>query len=226
MKRLLFLIFISSLFGSIKSFAAIHLVALTNAGSSTVRLQWNMVNYPGSTAYTLFKSIDGVVWSPAAANPVFRNYTASTILAYRDNFTNEQQLYYRVKVYDTNENIVEISNTAIVNNPKTTRTNGRSVVRRNPTIEKALTGNSGNAWQIVPNPVQDMLNLIYRRSDVIRGVINVVLQDASGKIVLRFRAASNNKQLHIPVSNLHAGIYFIKINVAADLQLNDKFIKQ
>ena len=43
---------------------------------------------------------------------------------------------------------------------------------------------------------------------------------------MRFRAASNNKQLHIPVSNLHAGIYFIKINVANEVQMNDKFIKE
>ena len=137
--------FIFSLFGSIKSTAAIHLVALTSAGSSTVTLQWNMVNYPGSTAYILFKSIDGVVWSPAAANPVFRNYTASTILAYRDNFTDEQQLYYRVKVYDTNENIVEISNTASVNNPKTNHPNARSVLKRDPTITKPEIGNTNNA---------------------------------------------------------------------------------
>ena len=97
--------------------AAIRLIALTHAGKPTVTLQWNMVNYPGSTAYTLFKSMDGVVWETAAANPVFRNYTSSTILAYRDNFSDEQKLYYRVKVYDTNENIVEISNTAKVENP-------------------------------------------------------------------------------------------------------------
>ena len=226
MKRLSFLIFISYCLAAYKSSAEIRLIALTNAGSPTVTLQWNMVNYPGNTSYILFRSIDGVVWSPAAANPVFRNYTASTTLAYRDKFVNEQQLYYRVKVYDTNENIVEISNTAIVNNPKTNPTRRRAILKRSPTISTTLTGNSSNAWQIVPNPVDDMLNLIYRRSDVIKGVINVVIQDASGKIVIRFRAASNNKQLHIPVSNLHAGVYFIKINVGADVQLNDKFIKQ
>src|SRR6185437_5309664 len=128
MKRLSFLICISLLFRCSTSSAEIRLIALTNAGSPTVTLQWNMANYPGSTAYTLFKSFDGVVWSPAAANPVFRNYTASTILAYRDNFTDEQHLYYRVKVYDTNENIVEISNTAIVNNPKTSQARGRSIL--------------------------------------------------------------------------------------------------
>ena len=81
-------------------------------------LQWNMVNYPGTTAYTLFKSKDGIAWEVTAANPVFRNYTSATILAYRDNFSDEQKLYYRVKVYDTNENIVDISNTAVVSNPK------------------------------------------------------------------------------------------------------------
>ena len=97
--------------------ASIILTALTNAGTPTVTLQWNMVNYPGSTAYILFKSIDGVVWEITAANPVFRNYTSSTILAYRDNFSDEQKLYYRVKVYDTNENIVEVSNTAVVQIP-------------------------------------------------------------------------------------------------------------
>lgn len=225
MKLLSFLISVSLLFNCMNSSAEIHLVALTSAGSPTVSLQWNMVNYPGSTAYTLFKSIDGVVWLPAAANPVFRNYTASTILAYKDKFSDEQQLYYRVKVYDTNENIVEISNTTIVSNPTTNHTSERPS-RRNTTVEKSVIGISGNTWQIVPNPVQNMLNLIYRRSNIIKGVINIVIQDASGKIVMRFRAASNNKQLHIPVSNLHAGVFFIKLNVGDEVQLNDKFIKQ
>jgi len=226
MKRLSFLICILFLFGSRNSSAEIRLIALATAGSSLVTLQWNMVNYPGSTAYTLFKSIDGVVWQPAAANPVFRNYTASTILAYRDNFSDEQQLYYRVKVYDTNENIVEISNTTIVSNPTTRHTNGGALLKRNPTIETSLTGNISNAWQIAPNPVQDILNLIYKRSAIIKDVITVVIQDATGKIVIRFRAASNNKQLHIPVSKLRAGIYFIKLNIGDEVQLNDKFIKQ
>ena len=150
---------------------------------------------------------------------------ASTILAYRDNFSDEQQLYYRVKVYDTNENIVEVSNTAVVANPKTGHSTEKPFRKRNTTAEEPVSGNS-NTWQIVSNPVHDMLNLIYRRNEIIKGVINIVIQDATGKAVIRFRAASNNKQLHIPVSNLHAGIYFIKINVADEVQMNDKFIKE
>ena len=202
--------------------AAIRLIALTDAGKPTVTLQWNMVNYPGSTAYILFKSMDGVAWETAGANPVFRNYTASTILAYRDNFSGEQQLYYRVKVYDTNENIVEISNTAVVANPKTGHSTEKPFRKSNTTTEKPA---SSNTWQILPNPVHDMLNFVYRRNEIIKGVINIVIQDATGKAVLRFRAASNNNQLHIPVSNLQAGIYFIKISVANKVQFNEKFIK-
>jgi hypothetical protein len=226
MKRLSALFIAIILFSCIKTFAAIRLIALTNAGNPIVTLQWNMVNYPGSTAYILFKSIDGVVWNTAAANPVFRNYTASTMLAYRDNFSDEQKLYYRVKVYDTNENIVEISNTAVIANPTGSRPTEKPFRKRNTIPGEPITGSRGNAWQIVPNPVHDMLNLIYRRNEIIKGVINIVVQDVTGKIVIRFRAASNNKQLRIPVSNLHDGIYFIKINVVNDVQLNSKFIKQ
>jgi hypothetical protein len=205
--------------------AGIALTAITHPGNASVTLQWNMVNYPGTTAYTLFKSIDGVVWEIAAANPVFRNYTYSTILAYRDNFSDEQKLYYRVKIYDTNENIVDISNTAVVANPKNNYAIEKQPATKITTIELSATANN-KLWQIYSNPVGDMLNLVYRGKDIIRGVINIVIQDATGKAVVRFRAASNNKQLCIPVSNLHSGIYFIKLNVANEVQMNEKFIKQ
>ncbi len=58
------------------------------------------------------------------------------------------------------------------------------------------------------------------------GVINVIISDVTGKIVIRFRQASNNKQVHIPVSNLKAGLYFIKIDVLNERQMNEKFIRQ
>jgi Secretion system C-terminal sorting domain len=207
--------------------AAIRLIALTNAGKPSVTLEWNMVNYPGNTAYTLFKSIDGVVWEIVAANPVFRNYTSSTILAYKDKFSEEQQLYYRVKVYDTNENIVEISNTTKVANPTNNHPTEKSFKKKDITAEtENPVIHNDAAWQIFPTPVHDMLNIIYRRNEIIKGVINIVVQDASGKVVIRFRASSNNKQLHIPVSNLHAGIYFVSLDVEKEVQLKDKFIKR
>ncbi|MEP6926221.1 MAG: T9SS type A sorting domain-containing protein [Ginsengibacter sp.] len=225
MKKLPVIFFLPFFFSCVETSAGITLTAVTHPGNAAVSLQWNMVNYPGTTAYTLFKSNDGVIWEITAANPVFRNYTSSTILAYRDNFSDEQKLYYRVKVYDTNENIIEISNTAAVANPKNYYPVEKPSVSKNTTTQSPTITNR-NVWQIYPNPVSDMLNLAYRGRDIIRGVINVVIQDATGKAVVRFRAASNNKQLYIPVSNLHAGIYFIKINVINEIQMNGKFIKQ
>ena len=225
MKKLPVVFFLIFFFFRFEASAAITLTAITHPGKASVTLQWNMINYPGNTAYTLFKSIDGVIWEITAANPVFRNYTSSTILAYRDNFSDEQKLYYRVKVYDTNENIVDISNTAVVTNPKTNYPVEKPSAPKNTTAPPPTT-TSRNVWQIYPDPVDDMLNLVYRGKDIIRGVINIVIQDAAGKTVVRFRAASNNKRLTIPVSNLHAGFYFIKINVANEIQMNEKFIKE
>ena len=194
------------IFSCMESSAGINLTATTDAGKPAVSLRWNMVNYPGTTAYTLFKSIDGVVWKIAAANPVFRNYTSSTILAYHDNFSDEQKLYYRVKVYDTNENIVEISNTAVVDNPKNSYPLTKKLSPAKSTTTWKPMRTYDKAWQIVPNPVRDVLNLVYRGNDIIKGVINIVIQDASGKAVVRFRAASNNKQLHITVTGATAGV--------------------
>ena len=73
------------------AFATVRLLALTDPGNPTVTLRWNMVNYPGNTAYTLFKSEDGIVWTITAANPVFRKYTSSSILQYKDKFSMEKK---------------------------------------------------------------------------------------------------------------------------------------
>ncbi len=218
-----FLLFVASGFNS---FANIALSAIADEAGSHVMVRWNMVNYPANTAYTLFKSEDGVTWNAAAANPVFRNYTSATILAYQDNFTGEQKLYYRVKIYDANENIVEISNTAIVENPKnSSHIKSHAVFGKAPTSSNETTPANGRLWQITPNPVRDMLNIQYTGNQLMKGVINIIVQDGTGKAVIKFRAASNNNQLHIPVSNLRPGIYFIKIAVN-EMLLNDKFVKQ
>lgn len=226
--------------------ATITLSALTEHDNPMVTLRWNMVDYPGSTAYILYKSTDGMTWEPAAANPVFRDYTAATILAYRDHFTDENQLYYRVKVYDQNENIVEVSNTTKVTNPVEERyrvhkaadeteespvndeitDNNEAAGKNIHGNDEVSTSNTGALWQIVPNPVHDMLYLNYIRKAKFKDVINVIIQNATGRVVIKFRAASNNSRLRIPVSKLHTGVYFIKISIGNQQQLNSRFIKE
>lgn len=225
MKKLPAVFALVFIFMCLKTSANIRLVASFQAGNPSVDIRWNMVNYPGNTAYTLFKSEDGVIWAIVAANPIFRNYTAATLLAYRDKFSDEKQLYYKVKVYDENKNIVEVSNTAVVNNPVTNYHAQKSYESKGNSIAEAPATSFSNSWQIFPNPVRDMLNLVYRGKGTIKGVINVTILDGTGKAVIRFRAASNNKQLHVTVSKLHAGVYFIKLNVLNEIQVNDKFIK-
>jgi len=118
MKKCPFLILLFFIATCFETKAGVTLTASIEPGNSSVSLRWNMTNYYGTTAYVLLKSADGVNWQIAAANPVFRNYTSSTILAYNDNFKNEQKLFYRVRIYDTDDKTVALSNTAGVANPK------------------------------------------------------------------------------------------------------------
>ncbi len=215
--------FLCLLLACFSSKAAITLTAIPDVQGSAVSLQWNMVNYPSPTAYILLKSNDGILWKIAAANPVYRNYKASTILAYSDRVAGSRKLYYRVRVYDINDKTVAISNTAIAEIPKAVF---RNFTTNGVSPQPNSSGFGNTSWQMFPNPVQDILNLGYKRTGRIMGVINVLITDATGKIIIRFRQASNNKQLRIPVSNLKAGLYFIKIDVLNERQLNDKFIKQ
>ncbi len=204
--------------------AAVTLIAIPDAQGSVVSLRWNMVNYSSVSAYILLKSSDGVVWQVAAANPVYRNYSSSTILAYNDKVTERRKLFYRVRIYDVNDNTIAISNTAIAEIPKAVyRVPDRPVASIPTNSSRPVIGAS---WQIFPNPVHDILNLAYKKSERLMGVINVIISDVTGKIMIRFRQASNNKQLRIPVSNLKAGLYFIKIDVLNERQMNEKFIRQ
>ena len=128
-------------------------------------------------------------------------------------------------MYDENKNIVEISNTAVVNNPVSNYRARKTYKDTRRPAEDVSVSSRVNSWKIFPNPVRDMLNIMYS-GNAIKGVINLTILDATGKAVIRFRAASNNKQLHIPVSKLHVGIYFIKLNVLNEVQMNEKFIKE
>lgn len=215
---LLFLLACSS------SKASVTLTAIPDAQGSVVSLRWNMVNYSSVTAYILLRSNDGVVWQIAAANPVYRNYNSSTILAYKDKVTERRKLFYRVRIYDVHDNTLAISNTAIAEIPKAVYNAPDRAAAVPPTNSSRPV--NGSSWQIFPNPVRDILNLTYKKTERIMGVINVFISDVTGKIVIRFRQASNNKQLRIPVSNLKAGLYFIKIEVLNERQMNEKFIKQ
>ena len=79
---------------------------------------------------------------------------------------------------------------------------------------------------IYPNPVTDILKLAYKGHGDLKGVVFVQIQDATGKVVIKFRSGSMYKLIQIPVSNLQRGLYSIQLTVLDELMMSQKFIKQ
>jgi hypothetical protein len=64
--------------------------------------------------------------------------------------------------------------------------------------------NERSAITIYPNPAKDYIHV-----DGVKEGMAIEIIDASGKLVKRFVTNSSNKYM---VSDLHKGVYFIKIN--------------
>lgn len=82
-----------------------------------------------------------------------------------------------------------------------------------------------NSWVIYPVPVIDLLTLEYRGSETIQGVINVIIQQPTGRVYTKKRYASQSKQIKIPVDYLPKGIYDIRIIVQDEVIWDQRFVK-
>ena len=168
-----------------------------------VFLYWNMINSAGKTTYILSKSDDKKNWSQIVTDKIFKEYTVEDTFDYADKINSDKEYYYRLKIINTNQEIVTYSNIIAVNN----------------TTEKSI-------WEIYPNPVNDILHLVCKGSSIIKGVVNVLIYDVTGKIVIRFRSASIYRSLQIPVSQLRNGIFAVEISILDETVLKKQFIKQ
>jgi hypothetical protein len=171
--------------------------------TSRVVLDWNMVKHPTKTTYTLLKSADGKNWTEIVTDKYLRNYSEEDLFDYDDRAARNKKYYYQVKITDASKKVIALSNIVAINTEADKRT-----------------------WVIYPNPVNDFLNLVYEGNNIIEGVINVLVQDMAGKIVIRFRAASIYKKLNIPLSGLRKGVYIVKVSVMNEIMLNQQFVKQ
>ncbi len=81
-------------------------------------------------------------------------------------------------------------------------------------------------WGIESDTKKDKLTLQYLGRGKIKGVINVVMQRISGKVLFRSRLASNTKTIEIPVDNLGKGNYDIQLYVEGALIWSQHFKKQ
>jgi hypothetical protein len=170
--------------------------------TSVVKLDWNMVNHPGKTSYVLLRSLNGRNWSEIVTDRIFRKYSDEDIFDYEDKSATHGNFFYRLRIIDASDNTVTFSN----------------MVTINPSAEKG-------GWVLYPNPVHDILTLSFKGKGYIKGVINAQVQNADGKIVKRFRAASISRILQIPVDNLPSGFYIVQVIVENEIALTQKFIK-
>lgn len=212
----------------------VKLTAIYDGNNSAVKLNWNMVNSNSRTSYLLLRSSDGITWTEAAKDRMLRYYTEDDIYFFNDRRFLTGKNYYRIKITDGNNNTISLSSIVVVNagSTKTTVTypaytqsqTGKQSTVPTPKVYTPPSGN--NSWIIYPNPVTDLLKLMYKGSEELKGVVNVQIQDVTGKTVIKFRSGSKYKAIEIPLTYLQRGSYFIQVSILNEIMMSQKFIKQ
>lgn len=173
--------------------------AVYNGRKHTVKIKWQN-KLPDVKTFIIQRSSDNNNWTDIALHQVNSNIENKTYY-FEDSKPVAGENYYRLKCIGLND--------------KAEYTVGIMVI----------IGSSGYNWIMYPVPVRDMLTLQYRGSEIIKGVITVLIQAGSGKIITRVRCASLTKVIQIPVSNLGGGIYDVRIIVEDDIIWNQRFVK-
>jgi hypothetical protein len=212
----------------VASSQSIKLSGIYDRNNSAIKLNWNMVNSSSRTSYLLLRSTDGITWMEAAKDRMLRYYSEDDIYFFNDRYFSNGKNYYRLKITDGGNNTVALSPVIIVNtNNGTTASVYDSQTGKQNTVTKIRTESpAGSSWVIYPNPATDLLKLMYKGQGEIKGVVNVQIQDATGKIVIKFRSGSMYKNIQIPISNLQRGTYFIQVTVLNEVMLKQGFLKQ
>ena len=235
MKKFLFItLLFSGIFCYISISQTVKLTAIYDANNSAVKLNWNMINSNVRTSYLLLRSADGITWTDAAKDRMLRNYTEDDIYFFNDRRFLQGKNYYRIKITDGYNYTIGLSPIVVVNTGGTVRTTTTYPINTqkqtsNNNIQsqiKTQPQTNTNSWIIYPNPATDLLKLTYKGSGDIKGVVNIQIQDVTGKTVIKFRSGSMYKTIEIPISDLQRGTYFIQVTVLNELMMNQKFIKQ
>jgi len=165
----------------------------------TVKIKWQD-NTPGIKAFIIQRSADNSTWADIALRRTNEN-TGNKTYFFEDSKPAPGQNYYRLKSFTSDDRIIYSKGIMII------------------------TGSPGYAWVMYPVPVKDVLTLQYRGSEIIKGVINILIQNSSGNIITRVRSASLTKIIRIPVNNLGSGMYDVRIIVENEIIWNQRFIK-
>jgi len=182
-------------------FAAIApgITVVYNAKQKAVVIKWQQ-KQPGIKSFVIQRSDDNTDWDDIARQESV-NFNAAKIYQYLDYKATAGQNYYRLKCV-TEKGQAEYSPSVII-----------------------VTGAEGSKWVIYPVPVGDVLTLQYRGTEKLKGVVNIFIQNISGRVITRLRSASLNTTIRIPVNNLGKGIYDIRIVVEDEVIWNQRFVK-
>ncbi len=164
-----------------------------------VNIKWQQ-KISGIKSYIIQRSNDNMGWIEIARQDIV-NFNPNLTFQFFDNKSFKGEIYYRLKCI-MEKGQAEYSTSVMIN-----------------------IGATNNNWVMYPVPVGDVITLQYKGSNKITGVINVFIQNVSGRILTRLRSASLNTIIQIPVNNLGKGIYDIRIVVEDEVLWNQRFIK-
>ncbi|MGC4102024.1 T9SS type A sorting domain-containing protein [Ferruginibacter sp.] len=173
--------------------------AAYDAKKKAVYIRWQYKE-PGIKTFIIQRSSDNNNWTDIAlqATPGF---TTAREFQYYDYKAVTGQNYYRLKCVTEKEK-EEYSAAVMV-----------------------ITGGGAGNWVMYPVPVTDVLTLQYKGTEKIAGVVNVFIQNVTGRIITRLRSGSLNTTIRIPVDNLGKGVYDVRIVIEDEVVWNQRFVK-
>ncbi len=173
--------------------------AVYNSRKKVVVIKWQHVS-TAVKGYVLQRSKDNKIWADIALQQI-------------DPASKNRNFYFEDKNFATGENYYHL---------KYIYTDGKTANSGNVIV---LIGSTTNNWAIYPVPVTSLLTLEYRGSEPLKGVINVIIQQPTGRVFTKLRYASSTKQIKIPVDNLPKGVYDVRILVQDEIIWDQRFVK-
>lgn len=193
------ILFAAALTTSVNVKSAPGITAVYDAKKKTVHIKWQQSSM-GIKSFIVQRSEDNFNWKDIA---LIANLPSNSIRTYQ--FNDEKpgagENYYRLKSISEKNQLVY----------------SKSIM--------VITSDLKHSWVMYPVPVTNVLTLQYKGTEKIKGVINIIIQHISGKILTRIRSSSLNTVIQIPVSNLGRGIYDIRIIIEDEITWNQRFVK-
>ena len=175
------------------------IIVVYDTKKNAVSIKWQQ-KQPGVKTFFIQRSSNNIDWIDIGLQEI-AEFNTTKVFQYYDYKAAAGQNYYRLKCIGE-KNQVEYSGSIMV-----------------------ITGAAESNWIMYPVPVKDLLTLQYKGIKKITGVVNVFIQNVTGRIITRVRSASLNTVIKIPVDNLGSGIYDVRIVIEDEVVWNQRFVK-